>query len=194
MTLPYALEKLIELNLTRFQLQEALIERRNVIGYHRDQKGDDRCWLDDHLVHEMLGDTPALKVPQTFEGRMAKCEQFYLLRSVPDADKQEFDIWRWWYKHNWDLYFKSRRTLFYELFRLQAAIVKHRDTKRPRTVSDDRELYAAIPGKMVADFRLPPEHEFLGMAKAPNAGCPAFWNSHRDCREKCNFHQWGPCK
>ena len=36
--------------------------------------------------------------------------------------------------------------------------------------------------------------EFIGEAKAPHAGCPAFWRSHANCPvERHNLHRWGPC-
>ncbi len=82
------------------------------------------------------------------------------------------------------------------LFALQQSIRAHRDIfSKKRTLEDDRTLYALLPEKIPADFRLPPEPEFLGEAKAPRAGCPSFWRSHSTCATSDHdLHKWGPCK
>jgi hypothetical protein len=88
----------------------------------------------------------------------------------------------------------TREELALEHARLGAAILRHRDiADRPRTADDDRALYAVLPEKLPADFRLPPEDEFLGEAKAPHAGCPSFWRSHAACPAAHDLHRWGPC-
>lgn len=35
-------------------LREEVKKLRDVIRYHRDQKGDDRCWVDDLRLYETL--------------------------------------------------------------------------------------------------------------------------------------------
>lgn len=184
--------------LTRSLLIEAIIERRKVIRYHRDQIADERCFLDDDLVHQMLDDTPSLELPKNPEGKMALCEEFYKYRRSHEPDKNPFFLFRFWFRGNWDLYFKSRYRLLLELNMLQVQIKRHRDVpvkrQRPRLVRDDRMLYQILPDRLSADFRLPPVEDFLGQGKAPVAGCPSFWASHRNCRAQChNWHKWGPC-
>jgi hypothetical protein len=80
-----------------------------------------------------------------------------------------------------------------EMARLKHAIRTHRDIKdRPRSIEDDRVLYAVMPEKIPGNFQLPPIDEFLGRAKE-GAGCPTFWESHEKCVGGCNVHAWGPC-
>jgi hypothetical protein len=76
---------------------------------------------------------------------------------------------------------------------IESAIRLHRDIERERTADDDRMLYAVLPEKLPADFRLQEEEEFLGTAKK-GAGCPNFWKSHSDCKGKHQIDQWGPCR
>jgi hypothetical protein len=165
---------------------------RDRIRYHRNQKGDDRCWLDDYSVWELLPDSPPMPSFSLEEG-MRNCRAFWAFRRAefpdimpPDATLDS-NLW------DDDLTKMSAEELAEEFIRLCRAIRGHRDVNgRPRTTSDDRALYAVLPEKVPADFRLPPEEEFLGEAKAPNAGCPAFWRSHAGCAQ-CNLHRWGPC-
>ena len=179
------------------ELLEAILERRKVIREHRDQVGDDRCWLDDYLVWDMLDDSMSrpLALP-TFTDGMNKCEIFYIFRRAENKDptpKSAILNPTLWDK---DLDHLTPSQLWYELSRLQNAISKHRDIfDRNRSIDDDRELYNVLPEKIPADFRLPPKEEFLGEAKAPTAGCPSFWRSHGQCTTRDhNFHCWGPCK
>ncbi len=186
-------------DLTDEELKKAILERRAVIRKHRDQKGDDRCWLDDQLVWLMLSDTPELPPgPPTFEYAMEVCRNFHRYRNSDAADSIPHDAIldeAYWDYDIEDPTINSHYTLFMELSTIQYAIKWHRDNSRtPRTADDDRGLYSVLPEKIPADFRLPPEEEFLGEAKAPNAGCPAFWRSHVSCPNKChNLHKWGPC-
>lgn len=176
------------------ELQEAILERRAAIRAHRDAKGDDRCWLDDHAVWAFVDAAPAdLTVPPAFEEGMRRCREFYQHRraetpdaplapapqGIPDADLGRM----------------LQADLVACLIALQAAIRAHANIKdRPRTLDDDRALYSVLPDKIPADFRLPPENDFLGEGKAPRAGCPSFWRSHQGCgMEKHDLHKWGPC-
>jgi hypothetical protein len=176
------------------ELREAIVERRAVIRAHRDAKMDDRCWLDDYLVWDMVEGSPAdISAPPPFGEAMQRCREFYRYRRAETADPlpEESsppgeDI---------DLAAMAQPELAKALTALQAAIKAHRDMKdRPRNLEDDRALYAALPEKLAADFRLPPEDEFLGEAKAPHAGCPSFWRSHEKCPGKHDMHRWGPCR
>lgn len=174
-----------------------IIQCRNAIRTHRDARGDDRCWLDDYFVWNMIDGTPAppTGTPPFHEG-MQTCRAFFQFRNAATADPMPLnaisDPARW----DEDLMDMDDAGLTKELTRLQDAIRAHRDIgDRPRTADDDRDLYAVLPEKIPCDFRLPPEKDFLGEAKAPNAGCPSFWRSHAACPASCHdFTRWGPCK
>lgn len=182
--------------LSEAALEKAIHERRRVIRYHRDQLGDDRCWLDDYLVWVMLEDTPSEpKTLPLYDEMMRRCGDFFTYRQVktPDALSNEaiFDHGHW----DDDLAKMHSDALLDELMKIQQAIRRHGDiTDRPRTVDDDRRLYSVLPEKLPADFRLPPREEFLEGVKA-GAGCPNFWRSHQGCSaEHYDNHCWGPCQ
>lgn len=178
------------------ELREAIAERRAIIRAHRDAKMDDRCWLDDYLVWDMVEGPPAdISAPPPMEEAMQRCREFYKHRRAKAADSPAAGSTTtadW----NDDLPGLTQPLLAKELWALQAAIKTHCDVKdRARGVDDDRALYAALPEKMGADFRLPPEQDFLGEAKAPHAGCPSFWRSHAACpSQRHDMHRWGPCR
>jgi hypothetical protein len=177
------------------ELQEAIAERRAAIRAHRDAKGDDRCWVDDHAVWSFVDAAPPdLTVPPSFDESMDRCRAFYHHRraDAPDAplaggpsQNPDGDIAR-----------MTHAELVKCLVALQTNIRNHANIKdRPRNIDDDRALYGALPDRVAADFRLPPEPDFLGDAKAPHAGCPSFWRSHGTCAgAKHDLHKWGPCK
>jgi hypothetical protein len=181
-------------DLSESKLRDAIFERRSAIRVHRDAMGDDRCWLDDYLVWGLVEGLP-MEPPDAVrydESGMAMCRGFYRHRraedpdpvpadAILDADHWDDDIWR-----------MSQTELVDELARIQSAIKAHHENS-PVTIKEDRVLYAILPEKMPADFRLPPEEKFLGEALAPRAGCPSFWRSHAKCGEACDLHKWGPC-
>jgi hypothetical protein len=176
------------------ELAEAIAERRAVIRAHRDAKGDDRCWIDDLAVWRMVDGLPAdaATLPSFDEG-MRRCAEFYRNRRAEAADVGDAAIAS---GADADIPGMAHADLVKCLTALQSAIRAHFDVKdRPRTLDDDRTLYAVLPEKVAPDFRLPPEGDFLGEGKAPHAGCPSFWRSHSGCTaERHNLHCWGPCK
>lgn len=175
----------------------AILERRAVIQHHHDIRGDDRCWFDDYVVWKMLDDSPPAPCTlPSFEDAMALCQLFYQHRHSDTPDPVSPDAILDDNKWDDDLSLMTENQFLDELVRIQETIRHHRDiTDRPRTIEDDRMLYAILPEKIPADFRLGSEQEFLGETKAPHAGCPAFWRSHANCPAmRHNFHQWGPCE
>jgi hypothetical protein len=176
------------------ELGTAIRERRQVLRDHRDQKGDDRCWLDDYKVWAMIQGAPVLSThPPPYEIFMSSCLLFYEFCRMDEPDPIPIDallepaLW------DHDLRSFSYDQMIDEMVKIQQAIFKHLHiSSRPRTVRDCRELYSVLPEKIPADFRLPPREEFLGRARR-GAGCPQFWESHRSCTPLCNLHQWGPC-
>lgn len=170
---------------------------RYSIRTHRDQKGDDRCWLDDYLVWKFLdeGSSDLQTMPSFLEG-MRLCRDFFIYRRVETPDPIPPDAIQDPLRWDDDLVNMDLSMLQSELERLKQALAAHRDVfGRLRTFEDDRRLYAELPEKMPADFRLPPEEAFLGEAAAPCAGCPSFWRSHAPCStRKHDLHKWGPCE
>jgi hypothetical protein len=171
-------------------MKKDILRLRAAIRWHRDQKGDDRCWLDDFRVWACVEGSPAqpLRVP---DDAMAQCRAFFLHRNAaaPDIPPPDAGV-----PGDDDIDDMTPAHLAAELARVQAAVRAHRDIARPRTAGDDRALYAVLPEKIPADFRLPPEGEFLGEARAPHAGCPSFWRSHGACAGAHDFSRWGPCE
>ncbi len=177
-------------------LREAIIQRRTVIRFHRDQRLDDRCWLDDYPVWAMCDDSPILPfLMPPFEEVMQKCNEFSQCRRAQDQDPTPAQTILERSQWDQDLKIMTSRQLIDELTRIQEAIRRHRDiVDKPRSVDDDRLLYSVLPEKIPADFRLPAQEDFLGETQLPRAGCRAFWRSHRACpRTPHNLHQWGPC-
>jgi len=162
---------------------------RSVIRKHRDQIGDDRCWIDDYWLWELLSDTKDFCEKPNFEDGMKACRKFYEFRRKEDFIPRKDTVF-----DDRDLNVMSDDDLFSELTLLESAIRKHRDIlNRPRTWKDDEELYMVLPDGISADFRLPPKEEFLDGVKE-GCGCPNFWKSHENCEEKtCDLHNWGPC-
>ncbi len=63
---------------------------RMAIRNHRDQRGDDRCWMDDNELYAVLpeGVNAEFQLPEkrTFLGNCARhCEKFWENRQPPDA-------------------------------------------------------------------------------------------------------------
>ena len=170
------------------------MELRKEIRYHRDQKGDDRCWVDDYKVHDLVSETKQILKLPTYDEGMRKCRTFFKYRNATAADTIPADAILDLAKWDDDLKAMDHNGLTNELSKLENAIKKHGNiVYRVRTADDDRELYNVLPEKIPADFRLPCEEDFLGTTKT-DAGCPQFWKSHEHCSGEHNLHQWGPCK
>ncbi|MDO8495257.1 MAG: hypothetical protein Q7S32_01865 [bacterium] len=195
MIISYEPHKLMRLS--RDELLVAIKERREALRYSRDQRGDDRCFLDDYKIWAFVEDTPRFSAyflnSMPMQVKMSLCVMFYEFCRTEEPDPVSpdaiLDSARW----NEDIGSMFWEELLGELIKIQQAIVKHRDIlDRPRTAQDYRDLYSVLPEKVPADFRLPPREEFLGRAKN-GAGCPQFWESHEACLHFCDLHQWGPC-
>lgn len=177
-------------------LQETIASARAAIRYHRDQKGDNRCWVDDYLVWKFLPDSaPEPTVPPPFEQAMGCCKSFYTKRrcDVQDQASSEavLDSALW----DKDLAEMNEEESQKEWEKIAEALRRHRDIAgRERTLDDDRLLYEVLPERLPADFRLPNKAEFIDGVK-PGCGCPNFWKSHESCpTKKHNLHTWGPCE
>ncbi|HLD80360.1 MAG TPA: hypothetical protein VJA18_07430 [Candidatus Nanoarchaeia archaeon] len=169
-------------------------ELRSVIRYHRDQIGDDRCWIDDFMVWNVLPETKQPPRLPKYEEGMKQCRLFFKHRNADQIDKIPKEAILDKTKWDQDLNGMSQEQLRSELTKIKNAIIRHKGIiNRERTKKDDEELYSILPEKIPADFRLPCEEDFLG-TKRTNAGCPQFWKSHEHCQGEHNIHQWGPCK
>jgi hypothetical protein len=66
---------------------EERVRLESAIRTHRDQRGDDRCWLDDHALYSVLDDAPEpsnhLALPPKCEF-LKSCERYWEQRQTPD--------------------------------------------------------------------------------------------------------------
>lgn len=74
-----------EFQLETRELKKEIEKLQEGIRYHRDQKGDDRCWVDDLRLYELLpegsvGYDPTLPPEETF---LENCKRFCRTRQVP---------------------------------------------------------------------------------------------------------------
>ncbi len=178
-----------------------ILKMRTALRYERDQLGDNRCWLDLGLIFAAAGMRPDLvKLPQ--RERMQKLCRFFHQNTQRPGDPQPLRPDAITDPAHWDddlvAHAHDRDYLETQEYVLVAAIRRlyHRN-RRTRgyqvTYADYDRVYMTLPEKLHADTRLPPVEEFLGEAKAPHAGCPAFWASHQRCDpgKDCNVHVWG---
>lgn len=57
-----------------------IAELEAAIRKHRDQRGDDRCWLDDQELYTVLGDKPADFTLPPREEFLGNCARFWECR------------------------------------------------------------------------------------------------------------------
>ncbi len=67
------------------ELKAEVLKLRSSIRYHKDQKGDDRCWVDDLRLYEALpegaeGHNSTLPPEEVF---LENCKRFCRSRQVP---------------------------------------------------------------------------------------------------------------
>lgn len=183
--------------LAPFQLERAILERREAVRYLRDQQGDDRCFLDRYKIWGLVISSP--RMPRfTSEEGLRRCTNFFnhCRTNVPDAISPgaACDISRW----DSNISRLPHEKLLEELLSVQRAIVIHRDVEKSegrfRDCNDDRRLMdVVLPELVPCDFRLPSRKKFLLGGTSEKSGCPAFWASHSRCVGHCDLHRWGPC-
>lgn len=178
------------------ELYSAIIKRRTVLRTHRDQVGDNRCFLDDYLLFAFVEGLPGKPPKLNLESGMPLCRKFYehcrLDQKLSNDKHAILDPSRW----DNDLINRRSGVLLnrLETIQLEVVVLYEKSIRKPLNVADYRRLYQrTLPEGIEADFRLPSEPEFLGESKS-GAGCPQFWKSHANCNsESCDLHQWGPC-
>ena len=70
------------------ELKNEVVRLRNAIREHRNQRGDDRCWMDDHVLYMNLPEKDSgittLPAKEEFLNNCARyCERFWTLRQKP---------------------------------------------------------------------------------------------------------------
>lgn len=164
---------------TANQSEQLLRDWRRIIRWHRDQSGDDRCWLDDYQVYEMVLGLPALNVLFPPDQRLSLCRQYHRDRSSPELpcpSPRRKNCPR-----DYELRHCTAARLAEELEIIRAQVQAHHDLgDGQRTAADDRALYAILPDGIAADQRLPAEAEFL-------PSCEKFFDS-RTTPPK--LHEW----
>ncbi len=84
--------------MTRANLIKEVMDLRSAIRHHRDQRLDDRCWMDDYELYDSLPEkagkqTVDLRVlPQ--EQMMANCERYILCRSLASTPEAALELYR----------------------------------------------------------------------------------------------------
>lgn len=63
--------------------QKRINELEAAIKNHRDQRGDDRCWVDDQELYQVLGDEKANTALPPKEIFMENCARFHASRQAP---------------------------------------------------------------------------------------------------------------
>jgi hypothetical protein len=143
------------------QLQLEIIKLRRLIRYHRDQKGNDRSWLDDELLYESLPETASnIPVLATKEAFMEKCTRFFERRQAPSNTKQTLEETH--APSDEDIKEMTLGDQKKEIARLIQAIRLHRNIgDNKRSWQDDKRLYQALNENTTYDTKLPDKETFL---------------------------------
>ena len=80
-------------NMDASELRAEALKLRSAIRAHRDQLGDDRCWLDDFALYKALPDNaPIITRLPPKEFFIPHCEHFWETRQCPE---KESCLYRW---------------------------------------------------------------------------------------------------
>jgi hypothetical protein len=163
-------------------LRDELRAIRLALREHRDQIGDYRCWVDDHVLYERtLPGYTAPSTPPSEELFDSYCESFFRNRQHPN-DRGRNDIpldssigplvLAYPAELDSDIQELGIPDLQRIIAEARAAIEKH-FSKGPllRTFEDDFSLAMLLPEQRLPDTALPPRELFLGR------GCPGY-NAH----------------
>lgn len=162
-------------------LRELMRKTRSVLRWHRDQRGDDRCWLDDwKLYRETLPENQIsfFVLPERSEF-MRRCERFFIMRQSPyDSETVPETVER----PDADLEGMDDAALKTAIQTLRQGIRTHRDRGDwHRTWHDDEPLYQFLPERIPAITQLP--RELL-------ANCERFCDSRPYPCPLNKMHEW----
>lgn len=162
-----------------------IVRVRGAIREHRDQIGDDRCWLDDHLLYwQVLGLPDLVKLPAKPEF-MRLCNQFHCKRrfsSGIDPAKADAPPLT---KPVKDLAVMTVDALWVEYDQLLKGVAMHYALGERKTEADDQAMYALLPEQLKADTRHP---------DTLVENCDRFYEvkAEQAARGYTNFHIWHP--
>ena len=167
-------------SLSHAHLRQGVLNLRNALRWHRDQRGDDRCWADDIRLYELIPEKEGVitRLPE-WEKMYVECSRFKQMRGsdkhteigLMATDSGSFDS---------DLDKMDGSGLVTEIMKLRDAIIKHRKLGPNKTSEDDAELYALLPEKIPGDFWLP--SELL-------TNCRRFWETKQTHNPE-RIHEW----
>jgi hypothetical protein len=164
-------------------LHAEVLRLRNAIRLHRDQRGDDRCWLDDVLLYKALPETVhSLTQLQPKDEFMLACEKFWCTRQCPAEPAYAGQQTEHRTYTDDDLAGKDLDGLLAEAGRLRTGIRSHRDKGDARSWRDDATLYQLLPEKDPGITALPPKHVLLG-------NCKNYWQT-RQTQHPPKLHEW----
>ena len=160
------------------KLRQQIVAWRDIIRWHRDQVGDDRCWLDDWRVYEVVLEEIKPQWPGV-ENCLILCHQYHTDRSSPlpprcrrGEVKKELDE---------DLRPLNHMELLVVMAHLYAVVnIHYKIGDGQRTKEDDLRLYAVLPDGILPDQRLPVWEVF-------QLGCEEFISTPD--REQ-RLHEW----
>jgi hypothetical protein len=160
--------------------RQQILKTRMDIRWHRDQRGHDRCWLDDVKVYSNL---PEYKNPyeRGLPSRtefLGMCERFFEGRQGPTVNASPIGTLD--RDQDADLDQMATERLRNELLKLRDGIRRHRDRGTSKDWEDDQRLYNLLPDNVGSVTTLPPRAEFLD-------GCEHFYSTRGDPPK---LHEW----
>jgi hypothetical protein len=165
------------------KLRDEVLKLRDAIRLHRDQRGDDRCWLDDVLLYKALPETVhSLTQLQPRDEFMLACEKFWCTRQCPAEPAYAGQQTERRAYADDDLAGKGLGALLGEAMHLRTGIRSHRDKGDARSWRDDATLYRLLPEKDPGITALPPKPVLLG-------NCQRYWQT-RQSQHPQKLHEW----
>jgi hypothetical protein len=166
---------------TPAELHALIIIARDDIRWHRDQRGHDRCWLDDLKVYSSLPEykNPYVRQLCTRAEFLARCDDFFENRQNPNENPAS-PAGRMGKAKDSDLQSMDLDELGSELLRLRGGIREHRSKGRTVSWEDDSRLYSLLPDKKRAITKLPEKERLL-------RGCRKFCSSRGNPPK---LHEW----
>lgn len=171
------------------QLRNDIKKWRHEIRWHRDQVGDNRCWLDDEKLYKSLPTKEGLQVAPSPDIFKKLCVEFWENRQCPTettvvkmANDQNHPAAV--LSSDDDLVAMTLEQLQVEWQKLFEGVRVHQLVPRhERRWHHDKELYFLLPEKQLAVWRLPNRDCFL-------ESCEHFIESCQ--KHPSKLHAWEP--